>query len=323
MSGREHSTARAGTRPVRGVSARAAGLLVGLASVALAGAAFAQTGPTTSTAASASVAASPAVDATGGARLIPPNIEGPALRAPNGGYCYVGPHPVDTRMVGGGPWDATTGRHYRPYPPLDARLFALRDGCYYFIGDPRDFGFAGQTYAYYGAHPIRDIYGGGWCFMMGPHTHLWPPWSPSFTVVGSWYYWHGPFDPYFWTYWPYYSFYYRTYYPGYYGGGRFYRHGGGRVAPPIRSVPPNAWRAGAVRGAPIYRHMTPTQALRAPGAARVYPGQGIRPVLPVYRPGYVRPAYVRPAYVRPGYVAPPHPAAPAQQRPGGSGIHRR
>jgi len=257
----------------------------------------------------------PTGDPRGDAPLIPPNVEGPAYRASNGTFCYVGPHPVDTRVVAGASWDATAGRHYRGYPPIDTRLFALRDGCYYFTGDPRDFGFGGQTYAYYGAHPILDLYGGGWCFMMGPHTHLWAPWSPSFTVVGSWYYWHGPFDAYFWAYWPYYSFYYRTYYAGYYGGGRFYRGGGWRVAPPIHSVPAQAWHAGPGRGAPVYRGALPAQALRAPaGAARPYAGQGIRPVAPVVRPA-------APAF-RPAYVAPARPYAPAQHA-GGNGIHRR
>ena len=257
----------------------------------------------------------PARDASGGALLIPPNVDGPPLRTANGTFCYAGPHPVDTRVVAGASWDATPGRHYRSYPPLDTRLFALRDGCYYFTGDPRDFGFAGQTYAYYGAHPILDGYGGGWCFMMGPHTHLWAPWSPSFTVVGSWYYWHGPFDPYFWAYWPYYSFYYRTYYPGYYGGGRFYRGGGWRVAPAIRSVPGQAWRGGPVHGAPVYRGAVPAQALRAPAVgARPYAGQGIRPVAPVAHPAA--------SLFRPAYAAPARGFAPAQHA-GGSGIHRR
>jgi hypothetical protein len=125
------------------------------------------------------------------------------------------------------------------YPPLDLRLFELKEGCYYFVGDPRDFGYAGPTFSYYGAHPILDVYGGGWCFMIGPHTHLWRPWSPNFALVGSWYYWEGAYDPYFWAYWPYYSFYYRSYYPHYYTGGHFYR-GGYAVAPPIHRVPPPA-----------------------------------------------------------------------------------
>lgn len=150
---------------------------------------------------------------------IPPNVEGQAVPAPGGGYCYVGPHPVDTRVVPGAAFEEVQGQHVRPYAPVDLRLFSFRDGCYYFIGDPRDFGYAGQSYSYYGAHPVLDTYGGGWCFMMGGHYHLWQPWSPYFTVVGPWSYWSGPYDPFFWSYWPYYSFYYRSYYPSYYAGG--------------------------------------------------------------------------------------------------------
>ena len=304
MSGKTQSIARTRRPPPRRLGRAVA--VCALAWFSLAGAARAQTAS----------AAPPPTDPTagdpgGGAPLIPPNVEGPATRASNGTFCYVGPHPVDTRVVAGASWDPTAGRHFRSYAPIDTRLFALRDGCYYFTGDPRDFGFGGQTYAYYGAHPVLDLYGGGWCFMMGPHTHLWAPWSPSFTVVGSWYYWHGPFDPYFWAYWPYYSFYYRTYYPGYYGGGRFYRGGGWRVAPPIHSVPAQTWRGGPSHGAPVYRGAAP--ALRAPATARAYAGQDIRPVGPVARPA--APAY-RPA------AAPGHAFAPAQHA-GGNGIHRR
>ena len=238
---------------------------------------------------------------------IPPNVESAPYALGGGqGYCYEGPHPVDTRVSPGPSWDDSTGRNIRPYAPIDTRLFAYHNGCYYFVGDPSDFGYAGQKYSYYGAHPILDAYGGGWCFMMGPHTHIWAPWSSSFTVVGPWYYWSGAYDPFFWTYWPYYSFYYRSYYPHYYGGGRFYSHGGYRVAPPIRSVPASAYRgyapgrtAGPVRGGP------PSQAFRGgmqTGAAA--------------RPAYVPRAY-GPATTGPttGQTTPsmvPRRSAPAQ-----------
>ena len=163
-----------------------------------------------------------------------------------GGYCYVGPHPVDTRVVPGPAFEDVQGQNVRPYPPVDLRLFSYHQGCYYFIGDPRDFGYGGQAYSYYGAHPVLDVYGGGWCFMMGGHYHLWRPWSPYFTVVGPWYYWYGPYDPFFWSYWPYYWFYYRSYYPTYYAGGRFYRGGGYRAAPPILARVPTT----SMRGSP-------------------------------------------------------------------------
>jgi hypothetical protein len=223
---------------------------------------------------------------------IPPYVEGQPLPAQGGGYCYVGPHPVDTRVVPGPAFEYTQGQHIRPYPPVDLRLFSYRQGCYYFIGDPRDFGYGGQVYSYYGAHPVLDAYGGGWCFMMGGHNHLWQPWSPYFTVVGPWNYWYGPYDPFFWSYWPYYSFYYRSYYPNYYAGGRYYRGGGYRAAPPISRVPATAWRGsppgsasgsagggfrgtpptggpattGAWRGAPVSGGASATAPFRAPAA---------------------------------------------------------
>ena len=166
---------------------------------------------------------------------IPPNIEGPAIQAQGGGYCFGGPHPAP-----GGGWEAVQNPHTHNYAPFDLRLFTFREGCYYFVGDPRDFGYTGQTYNYYGAHPIHDHYGGGWCFMVGGHYHWWRPWSPYFTVVGPWYYWYGAYSPFFWSYWPYYSYYYRSYYPSYYAGGRYFN--GYRVAPPITRVPPTGWR---------------------------------------------------------------------------------
>ncbi|MDB4979697.1 MAG: hypothetical protein JWM82_449 [Myxococcales bacterium] len=179
---------------------------------------------------------------------IPPNAEGQAIPSQNGGYCFGGPHPAP-----GGGWEAMTTPHVHDYAPFDLRLFQYHEGCYYFVGDPRDFGYTGETFSYYGAHPIADGYGGGWCFMIGAHSHWWRPWSPNFTVVGPWYYWNGPYDPFFWSYWPYYSFYYRSYYPSYYSGGRYSRTW--RAAPGISRVPPTTWRGspgngGAWRGSP-------------------------------------------------------------------------
>jgi hypothetical protein len=201
--------------------------------------------------AAAPVAGAPAANLPVQENPIPPNVEGQAVPQNGGGYCYGGPHPAP-----GGGWEASTAPHMHAYAPFDLRLFAFHDGCYYFVGDPRDFGYTAQTYSYYGAHPIADAYGGGWCFMIGAHAHWWRPWSPYFTVVGPWYYWNGPYDPFFWAYWPYYSFYYRSYYPSYYAGGRFYRNNW-RAAPPITRVPPTGWRGspgvaggGGWRGAP-------------------------------------------------------------------------
>ena len=226
--------------------------------------------------------------------LIPPQVQGAAVQAAGGGYCYGGPHPAP-----GGGWEAINTPHTHNYAPFDLRLFSQREGCYYFIGDPRDFGYTGQVYNYYGAHPVADVYGGGWCFMVGGHYHWWRPWSAYFSVVGPWFYWGGPYDPFFWSYWPYYSYYYRSYYPNYYAGGRYFRNGY-RVAPAITRVPPTGWRGtppggrtgpatgpGGWRGTPPATHTSPLRAgspagggwRGAPGgAAPAYgaPGGGFR-----------------------------------------------
>lgn len=235
--------------------------------------------------------------------LIPPNVEGTPQAVADGGYCYVGPHPVDTRVVPGAPWDPTTGQHIRPYPPIDTRLFAYRDGCYYFTGDPRDFGYGGQTYSYYGAHPVLATYGGGWCFMMGGHAHLWSPWSPYFTVVGPWYYWRGAYDPFFWSYWPYYSHYYRSYYPHYYGGGRFYR-GGFHAAPPIHRIPASVWRGttpghGPPGGRGYGRDVAAPVTRGGPAAPMPRPGSTPPPAQPQAGPA---PTFGRPSH---GFGTPP------------------
>ncbi len=214
---------------------------------------------------------------------IPPYVEGQPVASQGGGYCYGGPHPAP-----GGGWEAINTPHTHDYAPFDLRLFSYHQGCYYFIGDPRDFGYTGTTYSYYGAHPVADSYGGGWCFMIGAHNHWWRPWSPYFTVVGPWYYWNGPYDPFFWSYWPYYSFYYRSYYPSYYAGGRYYRTW--RAAPAITRVPPTSWRGspagvasgahgsyGGWRGSPAAGG---NSALRSYGGAYGSPGGGWRGTAP-------------------------------------------
>jgi hypothetical protein len=204
---------------------------------------------------------------------IPPFVDAPPVAAQAGGYCFDGPHPVDSRVEPGVTWDGTPGQHMHPYPPFDLRLFNFQNGCYYFIGDPTDFGYAGNTYSYYGAHPILGIYGGGWCFMIGPHHHFWRPWSPYFATVGPWFYWQGPYDPFFWTYWPFYHFYYRHHYPTYYSRGAFFR--AHAVAPRITSVPRPMVRPGAgwngpgrsFRATPAPRGGAPA----APGGFRAAP----------------------------------------------------
>jgi hypothetical protein len=272
---------------------------------------------------------------------IPQYAEGAAMPYQNGtGYCFAGPHPIDARE-GRGDWDASEGRHMHAYPPIDLRLFAFRDGCYYFTGDPTDFGYAGTVFPYYGAHPVQDAYGGGWCFMIGGHSHAWRPWSPYFVVTGSWYYWRGAYDPYFWSYWPYYSHYYRSYYPRYYSGGRYFRGHGYRAAPPIRSVPRGSGWRGSPAAGNSYGGGSPMGDRPTVAPAQVWRGNGQAPTVAAptrnvwrgspngggtYPPRTVSPS--PPAYhpAAPAYGGHVHTAAPAAVRTAPAahgGWHRR
>jgi hypothetical protein len=237
---------------------------------------------------------------------VPPNVEESPVSGPGGSFCYNGPHPVDTRAAAGPAWDDASGSHSHFYPPIDLRLFSFHDGCYTFVGDPVDFGYQGQVYSYYGAHPLMDAYGGGWCFMVGAHAHAYRPWSPSFVVVGPWYYWNGAYDATFWSYWPYYSYYYRSYYPNYYGGGRFFRNRGGRVAPPIRRIPtPYGYpgsvtgRAGRGAGPQSWRGTPPASGTFAPGNTWRAPATGSGVAAPgTWRTTSPAPPPPPPAHVR-------------------------
>ncbi len=250
---------------------------------------------------------------------IPPYVEGPAVQAAEGGFCFAGPHPVDSSVEPGVTWDNTPGRHVHSYPPFDLRLFSLQNGCYYFIGDPSDFGYAGETYSYYGAHPVHADFGGGWCFMIGPHKHFWRPWSSLFVTVGPWYYWEGPYDPFFWTYWPYYHFYYRSHYPVYYRHGTFFRNHA--VAPriPVVPRPPHmGGRWGGYRGGA----MPPRPGAHSPSAMPPRPGVQAPGAMPS-RHG-VQPPGAMPS--RPGVNAPnampARPMAPMDRGPGPGSFSR-
>jgi hypothetical protein len=246
---------------------------------------------------------------------IPPYVEGPAVQARGGGYCFEGPHPVDSTVEPGVTWDNTAGRHVHRYPPFDLRLFNQQDGCYYFIGDPSDFGYAGETYSYYGAHPILASYGGGWCFMIGPHHHFWRPWSPMFATVGPWFYWEGPYDPFFWTYWPYYHYYYRAHYPVHYSHGAFFRS---HVVAPRIPVVPRPPRLGTSWHAWYRGSATPGRP-GAPGAIPARPGMAAPGAMPP-RPRMAAPGAMpaRPGMPAPGAM-PARPMVPMQRGAAPSG----
>jgi hypothetical protein len=187
---------------------------------------------------------------------------------------YWGPHPD-----GQGGWCPIEGVHAHAYLPFDPYLFTQQGDVYYFIGDPSDFGYAGPLYDYYGVHPIEVVYGGGYCFATGYHHHFWAP-GAYFYVSDGWYWYGGPFSPWFYEYWPRYRDYYRSVYPRYPG-----HYGGVHVGHPVPGPRP-----------PVVGYSV------NPRAAPLSPG------------GYVRPA---PAGPGPGWRAPPRPAVgyPAPRAP--------
>jgi len=103
---------------------------------------------------------------------------------------YVGMHPLPVTTGG---FCQIEGPHIHVVSPEHADvLYRMRDGRFYFVGDPKPFGYDGPTHAYYGHHPIVDDDEDhhGFCYLDGPHYHLAPP-RPSTTFVvhggASWY----------------------------------------------------------------------------------------------------------------------------------------
>jgi hypothetical protein len=101
-----------------------------------------------------------------------------------GGFCYI---------------DAP---HVHAYAPVDARMYRVVDGEYYFVGDPVGVGYDGPKYAYYGPHAMPEFdprFGEVYCYLEGPHYH-WsaPPPQAPFEVRAGAYWYVGSFAPVFW-----------------------------------------------------------------------------------------------------------------------------
>ena len=124
-------------------------------------------------------------------------------------YGYGGAHPIPYQYGQGFCYQA--GPHYHEYPPFDQHLFQYSNGYWYFIGDVADFGYTQQMWGFAGNHPIPAAYGGGYCFINWPHRHPYPPPSTVYyNLVGGYYSYIGPWDPWYYSH--------RAYWWGYYGG---------------------------------------------------------------------------------------------------------
>jgi hypothetical protein len=248
--------------------------------------------------------------AGGGGVSVVPGDPGP----PPTEFWYYGAHPD-----GQGGWCQLQGAHAHEYAPFDEYLYTQENGYYYFIGDPSDFGYADNSlYDYYGPHPVATAYGGGYCFYGGFHHHFWPAWNAYFVLTNGWYFYQGPFSPWFFHYRPTYDRYFHDVYPSRrvtYGRPVHYGH------PPAPQPPVQVAQ-------PIQRMRTPGAPALA-GFAYVPPRRPVmvRPQMPP-RPVYAMPARITPTgrvMPPPGRVAPPvyaHPAAPAAApRPAAAPAH--
>jgi hypothetical protein len=102
--------------------------------------------------------------------------------AKEGGFCYV------------------DGSHTHPYAPDPkiANLYRTQGGHLYFVGDPYFFGYTRPAVGYDAHHPIHPVFGGGWCYLDGPHYHFFHPHQehvPGYIVFGGRYYYIGHVDP--------------------------------------------------------------------------------------------------------------------------------
>ena len=114
---------------------------------------------------------------------------------------YVDVHPIPAEAGGG--FCNISGPHVHIYRPEHVdELYRLVGGSYLFIGDPVPFGYDGPRHAYYGRHPIpvdelvskphAEHDGGVYCYLDGPHYHIYlPPPNLSFVDRGNAYWYVG------------------------------------------------------------------------------------------------------------------------------------
>ena len=139
----------------------------------------------------------------------------PAMAQDNPGFFFRGPHPVP-EQVGGG-FCTEPLEHHHTYSPLSLEFYRVVNGVYHFIGDPVYHGYSGNLYYYDERHPIDTVYGGGYCYIHGPHRHLFRPSLTHYRVVNGYYRYYGPWSPSFISS--------RYIYPSwYYRAPRYYRY---------------------------------------------------------------------------------------------------
>jgi len=104
-------------------------------------------------------------------------------------------HPVPGAF-GGGVCDAEEV-HPHEYVPVELDYYALKEGIYYYLGDPGD-EVVEEIYWYEDHHPVPMHWGGGICYLVGPHRHWWAPhasYAPHYVVLNGRYVYRGSYGP--------------------------------------------------------------------------------------------------------------------------------
>lgn len=88
-------------------------------------------------------------------------------------WIFFDAHPV--HPAAGGGFCELAGAHVHDYAPIDPSAFVLRDGLWFFVGDPVVFGYRGTVYRFDGPHEVTGSEGFAACTRAGVHYHLYPP----------------------------------------------------------------------------------------------------------------------------------------------------
>lgn len=94
-------------------------------------------------------------------------------------------HPVPEAFDGG--FCEAEGVHPHSYAPVDIDYYVVTDGIHYFIGEPPVDVFE-EVHLYQHHHPVPTLWGGGICYMVGPHRHWWAPGAHYHHRQGHWHY---------------------------------------------------------------------------------------------------------------------------------------
>ncbi|MCA9524433.1 MAG: hypothetical protein KC609_25880 [Myxococcales bacterium] len=116
-----------------------------------------------------------------------------------GTFYFYDQHPIPYYFGGG--FCYHKGPHKHLYDPQTMPFFRQVGHVHYFIGDPVYHGYVGKVHFVWGRHPISIVHGGGYCYIRGPHRHVFnpvekrSPYAPKYRTVNGYYRYQGPYQP--------------------------------------------------------------------------------------------------------------------------------